>query len=387
TLPENFEESGLMKDYEIISLHSGYDALENIQKLPIDLILIDYNMPEINGTELCRAIKEIDLFHDVPIVFLTIIEESEEIIKAFSAGVVDYLIKPINLDELSIRIKTHLSLYFARKKFQLLAENMEQLAEQRAKQLVHADRLATLGTLSAGLAHEIKNPATFISGNIQTFEKFWPVLEELIHQDRALSNNTEQLDFIAEEMPGLIDGMKDGVARIRKIVDNLRTFSRKETSEKVDFSVQERIEVSMTICSKLLKDHVLVEKVIPEEDLIMKGDPQQIEQVLINLFTNAADVLKGTGGAKLIIEVKKEQDKALILIDDNGPGIEDEKFKMIWDPFFTTKPAGKGTGLGLPICRTIIENHNGNITAEKKDTPGLLFRIELPLIKKGERYD
>ncbi len=380
TLPELVRSSELMAGYEIIGIQSGVESLRKIEQgLSPDMFILDYSMPEMDGIELCKRIRQSRIGNDVPIIFLTGSTETKEIVEAFKAGAVDYLIKPIVMEEISVRVKTHLGLYFAKKKIEEFAREMERLAEERAKQLVHADRLATIGTLSAGLAHEIKNPTTFISGNVQTLEKFWAVLSKAMEEKGCDCGDDEQLRFIYEEMPSLISGIKDGVARIRKVVDSLKAFSRKGTNEKIPFSIADRIETALTLCHKALKNRVSVEKRLPEEELIVQGDPQQIEQVLINLFINAADAMEGMKDARLLIEVTNSDDKVFIIVEDNGPGLEDDKLKKIWEPFFTTKPAGKGTGLGLPICRSIIEGHGGSIDVERGSEGGLRFRIELPL--------
>jgi len=380
TLPEIVGSSELMSGYEMVAIHSGLEALQKIEEgLSADMFILDYNMPEMNGIELCRKIKQTKIGNDVPIIFLTGSTDTREIVDAFKAGAVDYLIKPIVMEELSVRVKTHLGLYFAKKKIEEFARDMEKLAEERARQLVHADRLATIGTLSAGLAHEIKNPTTFISGNVQTLEKFWAVLSKAMEEKGCNCGDDERLKFIYEEMPSLIAGIKDGVVRIRKVVDSLKAFSRKETTEKIPFSIADRIETALTLCHKALKNRVLVEKRLPEKELIVKGDPQQIEQVLINLFINAADAMEGMKDARLLIDVSNSDDSVFIIVEDNGPGLEDDKLEKIWEPFFTTKPAGKGTGLGLPICRSIIEGHGGIIDVERAGNGGLRFKIELPL--------
>jgi len=382
-LPNIIRESHLMSAYEIISVQDGNKALEILNFEQPELFLLDYNMPVMTGVELCKQLKSYDQYKEIPVIFLTGVKETRGIVEAFQVGAVDYIIKPVVLEELALRAKTHIGFYRAKNKLEEFAMNMEKLAEERAKQLMHADRLATLGTLSAGLAHEIKNPATFISGNIQTMERFWEVLKDIIpFALDKFEDKKVQLQFIHAEVPGLLTGIKDGVSRIRKVVDSLKAFSRKGTHEKEPFAVADRIINSLMLCKKLLKDNVVVKKTIPEEELIVKGDPQQIEQVLVNLFVNANDAMEGRSDSCLAIAVEKNDSNVDIYIDDNGPGISQDKLTKIWEPFFTTKPAGKGTGLGLPLCRTMIERNGGRLGVENRKTGGVRFRISLPLYKE-----
>jgi C4-dicarboxylate-specific signal transduction histidine kinase len=379
-----FNESEFLANYEILGFQDGHEALRQLTDVSPDLIILDYYLPRINGVELCKAIRQKEHFHEKPIIFLTSNEKTDETIHALRAGAVDYLIKPINLEELSIRIRTHLNLYFSRKKIKNFAQNMEDLANERAKQLIHADRLATLGTLSASLTHEIKNPATFISGNIQTFEKFWNVLRELTQRHKESADNKEQLDFILKEMPGLISGMQDGIVRIRKVIDSLKSFSRKESGPRVEFNLPDSIDNALMLCQKRLKDNVAIEKELPEKNILVKGDPQQIEQVFVNLITNAADAMEGQKEATLKIQFFSNSDHAIVKMEDSGPVVAPELLDKIWEPFFTTKPKGKGTGLGIPISRTIIENHGGQIEVERKKEGGLIFTINFPFNQRSD---
>ena len=385
-LPSLIKESELMSSYHITSIHDGMQVLDVIKEDKPDLFLLDYDMPKITGIEICEKLKTFDEYKDIPVIFLTGMTDIKNTIEAFKVGAVDYIIKPVVMEELALRVKTQVGFYKAKKKIEEFAFHMEKLAEERAKQLMHADRLITLGTLSAGLAHEINNPATFISGNTQTMEKFWDVLKDIIPE--AIKNNADKKDklsFIQEEMPSLLLGIKDGVTRIRKVVSSLKAFSRKDNQENKPFVISERIDTALMLCQKMIKENVIIEKNILEEEVLVLGDAQQIEQVLINLLVNANDAMEIKKDAHIWITVEKDKDKnnVNIYVKDDGPKISDSQFSKIWDPFFTTKPAGKGTGLGLPLCRSMIERHQGELKAERCDGNGLQFKISLP-IYQGE---
>ena len=382
-LPGIIQASELMSGYAIASVTCAHEALKTAEETDFDLFLLDYSMPEMSGLELCQRFKSMKACKDIPVIFLTATREINVMVEAFKAGAVDYIVKPVIMEELAARVKTHVDFYRTRKKMEAFALQMEQLAEERAKQLMHADRLATIGTLSAGLAHEIKNPATFISGNIQTLERFWPIIKEVLlgsldrYEDKKV-----QIQFISSEFPNILNGAKDGVARIRKVVDSLKAFSHKGSQEKKPFVVQESIATALLLCRKMLQSHVAVRKELLEEDVYVLGDPQQIEQVLVNLFVNASDAMEEQKDALLMIQMEKDDTHVRILVKDNGPGIPEEYLDKIWEPFFTTKPAGKGTGLGLPLCRSMIEGHQGTLEAERPPEGGFCFKITLPIYNK-----
>ncbi len=382
-LPGIIQASDLMAGYTIASTTRASEVFKMVGEQEVDLFLLDYSMPEMSGVEVCRRLKSMKTCKDIPVIFLTATRDIHVMVEAFNAGAVDYIVKPVIMEELAARVKTHVDFYHTRKKMEAFALQMEKLAEERAKQLMHSDRLATIGTLSAGLAHEIKNPATFISGNIQTLERFWPIIKEVLlgsldrYEDKKV-----QIQFISSEFPNILNGAKDGVARIRKVVDSLKAFSHKGSQERKPFVLQESIATALLLCRKMLQAHVTVKKKLLEEEIYVLGDAQQIEQVLVNLFVNASDAMEGQKDALLMIQMEKDDARVRILVKDNGPGIPEEHLGKIWEPFYTTKPAGKGTGLGLPLCRSMIEGHQGTLEAERPPEGGFCFTITLPIYNK-----
>jgi len=308
-----FQESEYMSDYCLGVTQSSEEALKIIKDDPPDLFLLDLMLPGMSGMEVCSYIKNFEGFNLTPVIFITAHDEINVMIKAFETGASDYIVKPIVMEEVSVRIKVHLELAKARKKVEDFVENMTNSSMEKSKQLMHADRLATLGTLSAGLAHEIKNPTTFISGNVQTMEQFWGILKE--ETKVAIENSspqTEKLEFILEEMPGLISGIKDGVTRIIKVVDGLKAFARKDGTKGKLFCLSESIENSLHMCRKVLEKDVKVEKSIAPQKVKIYGDAQQMEQVLINIFMNAVDAMEGKKDALLAIKTSLKQDKITI---------------------------------------------------------------------------
>lgn len=262
------------------------------------------------------------------------------------------------------------------KTLQKYANEMEQLADQRAKALVHSERLATIGTMSAGIAHEINNPLSFISGNSQMMRKIWPDLDKFIRNHLTEDENAEKLSFISEQLPGIIESICTGVDRITLIVKNMKDFSRKEAEHMSSIDVVEPIESALLLCHNALKHNISIIKNYTPGQIFIPMRRQQIEQVLINLINNAVHAMEGSG--KLYITAVSVGDYARIVIRDTGCGISAANLSKIFDPFFTTKPEGVGTGLGLSISKGIMEDHGGNIEATNNPEGGAEFTLMLP---------
>lgn len=256
-------------------------------------------------------------------------------------------------------------------------EHVETLAEERALQLVHADRLATLGILSAGVAHEINNPIAYVSGNIRNLETFWPSIQEVLvsHPDYE---DEGQLGFICSEVPKMCEEMQKGMERIARIVDGLKTYARREPTESHAFDVNLCIENALELCTNRLKYNVTIECHMDRDIPNIEGNDQELEQVFINLFVNAADAIEENTSGELRIKTYHEADWVCVAVEDSGPGLEQDTLDKLFTPFYTTKPPGKGTGLGLAITQSIVENHGGTIKASNRDAGGARFLLQFP---------
>ena len=260
---------------------------------------------------------------------------------------------------------------------------MEELAELRAKQLLHADRMATLGLVSAGVAHEVNNPATFISGNVQTIKQFWGDVEWVLRErlEHTDGDEARKLVFVLEELPKALEGIHGGVKRIAKIVKGLKLYAGHQTSAKSVCAVGTCVERALDLCRYQLKKSTSIERDVPDTLPAIFADSQQIEQVIINLVMNGVDAMEGSPNPTIRVTANGDDASITLYIEDNGPGIPDAVIEKIWDPFFTTKSASKGTGLGLAICKSIVEDHGGQLSVENKQEGGARFRVELPISK------
>jgi len=381
--------------YATRCIEDGAEAWQTLRSEDdIHLAILDWNMPGLDGLALCRKIRADPDLATTYLILLTGRGEKDDLLQGFEAGADDYVVKPFDPLELSSRLKVgrriveqNLLLQTKNQELARYAHEMERLAEERARMLIHADRLASLGTLTAGMAHEINNPTTFISGNAQTLERIQPIITEALRNSIAGKHgNTAKVELVLEAYPKMIAGIRSGVSRIAGIVKGLQCFPRTGRNTTETFAVNDCLEGAMLICGNRLKCLEVIREL--DEDIPhLEGDPQRIEQVFINMIVNAADALEeGRRAApRLVIGSRVEGAQVVIEIRDNGPGIAEDAIAEIWKPFYTTKGVGRGTGLGLSISEGIVADHGGRIEVDRAPEGGARFRVRLPVPDGGER--
>ncbi|WP_293163148.1 response regulator [Okeania sp. SIO2C9] len=419
--------------YDVRPFPRGAIALEGISYSPPDLILLDIQMPEMNGYDICEKLKSNESTENIPVIFISAFNETFDKVKAFQVGGVDYITKPFQAEEVLVRVATHLELYQIKKQLQTTnSVQAEQLVVQNAQllhlnqslqqanqqlqrnyeklkqtqlQLIQTEKMATLGDLVAGVAHEINNPIGFVEGNLRAaFEYLQDLLTilslyaENTSPPESIISEISVLDpkFIAEDFRQLMVSMKKGCERIRKISISLRIFSRKDTASKTEFNLHEGIDSTLLILKyrlKANKDRPAIEVVknygkIPP----VKCYAGQINQVFMNLLANAIDALDESNEGKVFEEIEKRpncitistelssSDNSIIVrISDNGVGMPKEVKAKIFEQGFTTKGVGKGTGLGMAIAHQIVtEKHGGQITCNSLVGQGTIFTIMIP---------
>jgi len=258
-------------------------------------------------------------------------------------------------------------------------------------QILQREKMASIGQLAAGVAHEINNPMGFITSNLGTLEKYIRKFTDYIDaQSKALAAfNSEEvtsrlkdirkklkLDYVLEDIGTLIEESLDGAERVKKIVQNLKTFSRVDQAEYKPADINECIESTLNIVWNELKYKTTVEKEYGELPLV-RCYPQQLNQVIMNLLVNGAQAIEKQGTIR--IKTWNGDGSVNIMISDTGSGISEDKLSKIFDPFFTTKPVGQGTGLGLSIAYDIIKKHKGEISVESEVGKGTVFNIKIPV--------
>jgi len=275
-----------------------------------------------------------------------------------------------------------------------LAELNDRLS-QAQQQLVQSEKLASVGQLAAGVAHEINNPIGYVQSNLSSLEKYLADLLGVIQayeqaeatleraDPAAASRLTDlkqsiDLEFLKEDLPNLLKESKEGVERVRKIVVDLRDFSRIDRAQEWQWSdLREGLDSTLNIVANELKyraDVVRQYGPLPEIECL----PSQLNQVFMNLLVNAAQAIEGPRG-RITVTTGSEAEEAWVAIADTGSGIPAEHLSRIFDPFFTTKPVGKGTGLGLSVSYNIVKKHGGRIEVHSEPGKGTTFKVLLPI--------
>jgi len=389
--------------YQVRKALTGKMALTAAQAIVPDLILLDINMPHMNGYETCKLLKQSEETASVPIIFLSALNDVVDKVKAFQVGGVDFISKPFQFEEVLIRIQTHLQIQVLQSQLHLKNTQLEKALEslkQAQMQLLRKEKLSGLGQLVAGVCHEINNPISFIAGNLKPADESIQTLLKLIdayqkeYPQPSLSIQVlleeAELDFLVADLKNMMRSMRTGVDRISSIVLALRIFSRLGESDIKSTDIHECIDSTL-----LLLHHRLAENsAMPEINIIKNyGDlplitchSSEMNQVFLNLLTNAIDALQQKFNTDLIsenptIQITTELNapkQILICIRDNGIGISDEVEKHLFEPFFTTKPVGQGIGLGLATSyQIVVERHKGNLNYSTN--AGLTeFVIEIP---------
>jgi signal transduction histidine kinase len=259
-------------------------------------------------------------------------------------------------------------------------------------QLVQREKMASVGQLVAGVAHELNNPIGFVSSNAATLEDFVGRLRAIVEAYRgaALPDSerarleqqwaTLRGDHVLRYLDPMIQGIREGAERTRKIVRDLRVFARTTDEAWQSVELHEELESSLTLLSHLLKDRVTIHRKygdLPSVECIRS----QVDQVFLNVLANAAQAISGPGA--ITIETRREDGTAIVTISDTGPGIPSDVVGRVFDPFFTTKPVGEGTGLGLSISYEIVKKHGGDITAASAPGQGATFVIRIPVTRQS----
>jgi len=352
--------------------------------------LLDWVMPDKSGVDICRTLITSPPQQPVYAIVITSRTEKADIAYALENGADDYVAKPFDIPELGARIKTGFRLINAKR--QLMDNNarlieyarrLEGIADERTEQLTRADRLSTIGILSAGIAHEINNPCSFISVNLQTLEENMPPIIRALDKDPS-EEDRDAAKKITALYPEIFREMKNGITRIRSIVNGLKTYVHPvRCDHNSGFCVEPCIDSALHLCENRLKYTVTVKKEYSDTPEVF-GDQTEIEQVFINLFTNAADAIEERGSkGTLTITTACEDNNVIIHIRDSGPGIPEDMINHMFLPFHTKKPAGKGTGLGLYISRNIMKSNRGDIQVKNRPEGGACFTLRLSVQKKG----
>lgn len=387
----------LGESYLCDTASSADEALARMAYESYALVISDVMMPGRNGVELLR---EIMIRHpETAVVMVSGVDRPQRVLDAVRLGAYDYLIKPCDLSVLSMAVERALerrALLRAARQYKLnLERRNEELRRSKAElerlqgQIIQSEKMASLGQLAAGVAHELNNPAGYLYGNIELLAESArglerllalydavPLPDEIAGKVKALKEETDYENALAD-LGSIIADCREGAERIRDVVQNLRTFSRLDEAEFKKVDIHEGIESTL----RLLARYYTAENVrlVREYGDLPLVDcyAGQLNQVWLNLLVNAAYAVRR--GGEVRIETRREGDTAVVAVSDTGDGIAPEHLPRIFDPFFTTKPVGEGTGLGLSVTYGIVERHQGRIAVASCPGDGTTFTVTLPV--------
>lgn len=337
---------------------SGEECLSVLEKKAMDVVILDVKMPGMSGIETLQHIKE--KYPKTEVILLTGHATTQDGVDGIKAGAFDYLSKPIELDHLLGKIK------HAYDKIRRVEEKLKE-AEFRKKmeqQMIATERLASLGTLAAGVAHEINNPLAIIK------ESAGWIKQILKKEELAKIPRRVDLDMA-------LDKIEKGVERAKRITLQLLGFARKDDPVQAEVSLKQLADEAVQLVKREAsdKDIEIVQEMDIAENTIW-SDPYQLRQVVLNLLTNA---IQATGsGGNVTIRLEPIGEEVAFTVKDTGQGIPKENLERIFEPFFSTKPPGEGTGLGLFVVRGIVEKLGGTIKVESRLGSGTSFCIRLP---------
>lgn len=396
----------LEERYSCETAANASEALGWLQREPFALVISDIQMPGLGGIELLRKINE--LYRDTAVIIASGIDRTQRVIDAIRMGAYDYLIKPCELDVLQLCVERALERRTLLRNARRYKEDLEnrniELARRKTEleriqaQLVHSEKMASLGQLAAGVAHELNNPAGFIFSNMAVLPNYVERVKEILLSYEKVSLNDvdarrikavkSNIDYenILTDLTSIAADSYNGAERISDIVQNLRLFSRLDEAEFKQIDLHEGIESTIRLLSKYYTSPNITLRRNYGNLPMINCYAGQLNQVWMNLLTNAAQAIGNTEG-EVRIKTECDQLTVSVCISDTGKGVEPEHLKKIFDPFFTTKPVGEGTGLGLSISHGIVGRHQGTLTVESVLGQGTSFRVTLPAHLKSNGKD
>ena len=392
--------SGLQVNVEEAS--SCQAALNLLRTSDFDCALFDYMLPDGDGLSLLGDIRTEDI--SIPVVMLTGQRDERLIVELLRAGAFDYLSKnELSGENLGHAVQTAIRLY--RAESERLRAHIELEAAHRElqtfhEQLLQSEKLASIGQLAAGVAHEINNPVGYVYSNLGTLQKYidnlfqmlggYEQLEALVDVNESALKTIQKLkqeldlDYLKEDVRNLVSESCEGIARVKGIVQDLKDFSHVDEAEWQWVDLHRGLDSTLNIVNNEIKYKAEVVKEygsLPDVECLAS----QLNQVFMNLLVNAAHAIEEYG--TITLRTGHDNDKVWVAVSDTGTGITAENLKNIFNPFFTTKDVGIGTGLGLSLSYGIVQKHGGHIVVDSEVGKGTTFTIFLPVKQSESQND
>jgi len=401
---------------EVTLCNSPVEVERMMEENNFDIVLLDIVMPKVTGIDILKKIRENSEYNNVQVIMLTSLTDNDSFKKCFENGADDYINKPIKEVEFFARFKAAVK---TRNNAQMLKEMFERIKKQNKElidlnktlkdtqsQIIQKEKLAAIGELAAGVAHEINNPLGYLGSNLETLSRFVLKIQtvskeyknfiknldsnEIYMEKATISKNVSHLreieeklkiNFIISEIGEIIKDSRDGVNRVSKIVQSLQNFAQTVSDDEIaTYDLNMIIDEATLLLNSDLKKVATIDK---RYDIMLPilCHRSQIGRVVISLITNSLQAIKSQDkiDGQIIIETYQEGDMVCCSICDNGPGIEESIINKIFNPFFTTKEIGSATGVGLSISYdTIVNKYNGEFTVESIPGKKTIFTFKLP---------
>lgn len=388
----------LEREFRVRTAANGRLGLEAVRASKPDVVLTDIMMPEMSGTELCQALKADPQTRDVPVILVTSKGEREMRLEGLELGAQDYVTKPFHHRELLARVRSFSRLHRLQDE---LAQRNRALERRTAEleaaqvQLVQSERLAAVGELAAGVAHEVNNPVNFAVNSLQGIRSRVDVLRSLIAaldkldpgdpegldaQLDALERHKREVGFeeLADELEELVAIVAEGLDRTHRLVADLRDFAGSRAGADTSVDVTLGLRTTLRLMQHVLRNAgVRVETDFAPHLPTVCGAPEGLNQVFLNLLKNSTDALEGRGGT-IRVSARRDGDHVVVAVSDDGPGIDPVVRDRLFEPFASTKEAGKGTGLGLSVSRRIVTRLGGTLEVTAPEARGATFEVRLP---------
>ena len=350
--------------HDLVTTTDPRTVLELYRQAEPDLVLLDLMMPHMDGLAVLaqlRAERPDGAF--VPVLVLTADATEQAKRTALEAGANDFLTKPFEHFEVLLRIRNLLDTRRAYLALEGHNRALEATVRERTAQLLQSEKVAAMGALLAGVAHELNNPLAVLSGHAQLLLD--DAIPAVVHRASRIHNAAD---------------------RCVRIVRNFLALARQHPPERGETRVRQLIDSALELVAyELRTDGISVDVEVADDLPLLWADPHQLHQVFVNLVTNAHHAMrKRPGPRRLVLSARRDPASAAVRLEiaDTGPGMPPDVQARIFEPFFTTKPVGEGTGLGLSLCRGIIEEHGGTIAVESVPEEGTRFIIILPVVSR-----
>jgi signal transduction histidine kinase len=375
----------LSEDYRVLFGRDGAEGMEaTLRHLP-DLIISDVMMPRVDGQEFCRRVRENPETAQIPFVLLTARAESAMKVRGLDCGADDYLTKPFDEQELKARVRSLLKLRRLHQDLDKRNRELERAYQELTSmqgQLIHSEKMSSLGQLVAGLAHEINNSINAVYNGIKPLTASTHRLQGLLSPllageawqcDEETRNDVEGIFRRLLSLAGVI---QNGASRTARIIADLKTFSHPGKEDFDDFDLHESLDMCLNLLFSQVKHRISLQKDYGDVATV-HGPHGHLNQVFMNILNNAQQAIESDG--EITVTTRQEGDLIRVSVRDTGPGIPAEVLGRIFDPFFTTKEPGLGTGLGLSISYGIIDRLGGRIECRTGIGKGTEFIIVFPI--------